>query len=53
LESWIGRLVTFLRQLGTGQSTFFDVYPDGWKPGMPYRRVKVFGDDLWLSEAEG
>jgi hypothetical protein len=52
LESWVARLVTLLRQQGVSPSTYFEVYPSGWKPGMPHRRVEVFGEDRWLTAQE-
>ena len=41
-----------LRGLGAGPSTFFEVYPSGWKPGMGHRRFQVSGEDRWLTGAE-
>jgi hypothetical protein len=51
-DSWARRLVKLLRRLGAGPSTFFEVYPAGWKPGMGHRRVQVSGEDRWLTGAE-
>ncbi len=52
LEVWIARLADLLRQLGAGPGTFFEVYPTGWKPGLPWRRIEVDGEDRWLTERE-
>jgi hypothetical protein len=52
LDSWTGRLVELLRRLGAGPSTYFEVYPSGWKPGLGHRRVQVSGEDRWLTGAE-
>lgn len=49
LNLWADRLRTFLRKLGVSQSTVFEVFEDGWKPGMPKRRVEVFGRDDWVT----
>ena len=50
VESWVSRLREFLQQAGAGPSTFFEVFPEGWRPGMGWRRVEVFGADRWLTE---
>ena len=52
IDSWTGRLVELLKQLGAGPRTFFEVYPSGWKQGMLYRRVEVSGKDQWINEQE-
>jgi hypothetical protein len=50
VDSWIPRLLELLKRLGAGPRTFFEVYPSGWKEGMPYRRVEVSGKDRWVGE---
>src|SRR5262245_23637435 len=50
VDPWIARLLELLKRLGAGPRTFFEVYPSGWKQGMPYRRVEVSGKDRWLPE---
>ena len=50
VELWTDRLKSFLAGIGVRPSTFFTVFPDGWEPGMPWRRVEVFGQDRWLTE---
>ena len=52
LDSWTVRLVELLQRLGAGPSTFFEVYPSGWKPGTEHRRFYVSGENRWLSGAE-
>jgi hypothetical protein len=52
VDSWTVRLVELLKRLGAGPRTFFEVYPTGWKQGMPYRRVEVSGQDRWVTEQE-
>jgi hypothetical protein len=52
VESWVTRLRDLLRSVGVGRGTFFEVYPDGWKPGMAWRRVEVFGSDRWVTERD-
>src|SRR5262245_60210682 len=52
IDAWTVRLVELLKRLGAGPRTFFEVYPSGWKQGMPYRRVEVSGKDRWLNEQE-
>lgn len=42
---WADRLKPFLASLGVRSGTYFDVFPDGWEPGMEWRRVEVFGED--------
>ena len=45
------RLKPFLMSVGVVPGTFFTVYSDGWEPGKSWRRVEVFGEDRWLSDA--
>jgi hypothetical protein len=49
IDSWTIRIVELLKRLGAGPRTFFEVYPSGWKQGLPYRRVEVSGKDRWLN----
>ncbi len=46
------RLKAFLQGIGVRRSTMFDVFVDGWEPGMEWRRVEVFGDDRRLTKRE-
>src|SRR5262249_37170018 len=52
-EAWVDRLRVFLKQVGVRAGTVFEVFPDGWEPGMKWRRVEVFGEDRWLTRREG
>jgi hypothetical protein len=52
LDSWAGRLVKLLQRLGAGPSTYFEVYPSGWKPGMGHRRIHASGEASWLTAAD-
>jgi hypothetical protein len=52
VELWIGRLREFLKQANARPSTFFEVFPEDWEPGMPWRRIEVFGEDRWLTKRE-
>jgi hypothetical protein len=52
VETWVARLRDLLRSAGAGSGTFFEVYPDGWEPGMAWRRVEVFGSDRWITQRE-
>jgi hypothetical protein len=49
-EQWAVRLRDFLRQVGVRAGTVFEVFATGWKPGMEWRRVEVFGGDIRLSK---
>ena len=42
---WADRLKPFLVDIDVRPGTKFDVFPDGWEPGMEWRRVEVFGED--------
>ncbi len=44
-DTWADRLRLFLAGIGVRPNTKFDVVPDGWKRGMEWRRVEVFGED--------
>jgi hypothetical protein len=50
-QVWADRLKPFLAGLGVRPGTFFSVHPDGWEPGMAWRRVEVFGEDRWLTDS--
>lgn len=49
-QEWADRLKPFLVAQGVTLGTFFTVYPDGWEPGMAWRRVEVYGADQWLTD---
>jgi hypothetical protein len=44
-HAWADRLKPFLASIGVRPGSKFDVFPDGWEPGMEWRRVEVFGED--------
>ena len=44
-DAWADRLKLFLAGIGVRKGSVFDVFPDGWEPGMEWRRVEVFGED--------
>jgi len=44
-HTWADRLKLFLASIGVRPGTVFDVFPDGWEPGIEWRRVEVFGAD--------
>ncbi|MBY0228153.1 MAG: hypothetical protein K2W96_02615 [Gemmataceae bacterium] len=52
----VGRWVThrreFLRSHGAKPGTVFEVFPEDWEPGKPWRRVEVFGRDGWITERD-
>lgn len=50
VDRWVARLREILRHMRAGQGTFFEVFPDDWEPGQPYRRVDVFAADRMLTE---
>lgn len=52
VEAWVARLRAFLRQANARPGTAFDVFPTGWEPGMPWRRVEVYGTDRWLTKSD-
>jgi hypothetical protein len=49
---WADRLREFLRQVGVRPGTVFEVFADRWEPGHPWRRIEVFGQDVWLTKRE-
>jgi hypothetical protein len=49
-EQWADRLREFLRRAGVRPGTVFEVFADGWEPGIEWRRVEVFGSDTRLSQ---
>jgi len=44
-DTWANRLKPYLAGIGERLNTKFDVFSDGWKRGMEWRRVEVFGED--------
>jgi hypothetical protein len=44
-DIWADRLRPYLAGMGVRPNTKFDMTPDGWKGGMEWRRVEVFGED--------
>jgi hypothetical protein len=52
-DALANRLKAFLQGLGVRRSTVFDVFVDGWEPGMEWRRVEVFGEDRRPTKREG
>jgi hypothetical protein len=44
-HTWADRLMPYPAGIGVRPNTKFDVIPDGWKEGMEWRRVEVFGED--------
>jgi hypothetical protein len=52
-HAWADRLKTFLAGAGVRPGTKFDVFPDGWEPGMEWRRVEVFGEDRRRTDRPG
>jgi hypothetical protein len=52
-HAWADRLKAFLAKIGVLRGTKFDVFPDGWEPGMEWRRVEVFGDDRRRTDRPG
>lgn len=52
-QAWADRLKPFLAKIGVRKGTVFDVFPDGWEPGMEWRRVEVFGEDVRRTDRPG
>lgn len=52
-HAWADRLKPFLASIGVRAGTAFDVFPDGWEPGMEWRRVEVFGEDRRRTDRPG
>jgi hypothetical protein len=52
-HAWADRLKPFLAGLGVRSGTYFDVLPDGWEPGVEWRRVEVFGRDWRRTDRPG
>ena len=48
-DRWADRLRAFLQKVGVRPGTYFDVFADGWEPGMEWRRAEVFGQDVRLT----
>jgi hypothetical protein len=51
-DAWADRLKTFLAGIGVRPGTVFEVFADGWEPGMAWRRVEVLGADRWLTKRD-
>lgn len=51
-DAWADRLKPFLEQIGVRSGTVFEVFADSWEPGMPWRRVEIFGTDRRLTERD-
>ncbi len=51
-DAWADRLKPFLERIGVRPGTTFDVFVDGWEPGMEWRRVEVFGTDRRLTKPD-
>lgn len=51
-DAWADRLREFLKQVCVGAGTVFEVFAEGWEPGMEWRRVEVFGEDRRLVKRE-
>ena len=51
-DAWADRLKSFLCGIGVRPGTVFEVFEDGWEPGMQWRRVEVFGEDRRLTKRE-
>jgi hypothetical protein len=51
-DAWADRLREFLKQVGVRSGTVFEVFADGWQPGMEWRSVEVFGEDRRLTNRE-
>jgi hypothetical protein len=52
VESWVIGLREFLQQANARPSTFFEVFPENWKPGMAWRRIDLIGAERWLTQRE-
>lgn len=52
-HAWADRLKPFLVSVGARPGTKFDVFPDGWEPGMEWRRVEVCGKDRRRTDRPG
>ena len=52
-HAWADRLTPFLVSIGVRLGTVFDVFPNGWEPGMEWRRVEVFGVDRRRADRPG
>ena len=52
-HAWADRLKPYLASIGVRPGTKFDVFPDGWEPGMEWRRVEVFGEDRRRTDRPG
>ncbi len=52
VEEWVLRLRNFLQKVGVRPGTFFEVFPEGWEPGMPHRGVEIFGEEIWITDRQ-
>lgn len=52
-HAWVDRLRQVLVDVGARPGTKFDVFVDGWEPGMEWRRVEVFGEDRRRTDRPG
>jgi hypothetical protein len=48
-DQWADRLRAYLQTVGVRHGTAFEVFEAGWKDGMEWRRVEVFGRDRRLT----
>jgi hypothetical protein len=46
------RVKAFLADRCVRPGMVLELFPDGWQPGMPWRRVEIFGADRWVTERE-
>ena len=51
-DAWADRLKPFLAGIGVRPGTVFEVFADGWEPGMSWRRVEVAGTDRVVTERD-
>jgi hypothetical protein len=52
VDSWVARLRDFLPTVDARPGTYFEVFLDGYKEGMAWRRVDLKGGDRWLTNRE-
>jgi hypothetical protein len=51
-DAWADRLRVFLERIGVRPGTVFEVFVNGWEPGMEWRQVEVFGADRRLTKRD-
>jgi hypothetical protein len=51
-DKWADQLREFLKSIGVRPGTVFEVFADGWEPGMEWRQVEVFGEDRRLTKQD-